>query len=224
MPEGEKPKVRGRGSAKFGSAFGGSGLLAWTSEDVNSAPSELALNPRRSSRSRSPREKARLAKRNKMLDGPLEPDREKRKWDGPRRKREPRSKWVKVTGIPKVAKAQHVRHLFSSSKSKVLECIMDGPIAYLSFERFEDAAAAIKQYDGGDINGDKLSMELEFNPPKGEGASGEAKEPQAEAAKEGAEAAAEDGADEDSQEGSSDSEASEEVAPGERRVIKLDDV
>mmetsp|Transcript_5396 Transcript_5396/g.7105 ORF Transcript_5396/g.7105 Transcript_5396/m.7105 type:complete len:208 (+) Transcript_5396:28-651(+) len=179
----EKPKVRGRGSAKFGSAFGGSGLLAWTGEDPKSAPSELALNPRRSSRSRSPREKAERAKKAKLLDGPLERSQGNKRgqWkggNGERPRREPRSKWIKVTNIPKVAKSQHIRHLFSRSSHKVLECIVDDGVAFMSFERFEHAAAAVKQYDGGDINGTKIAVQLEFKPP---GQAGEGKEAKKEA-------------------------------------------
>mmetsp|Transcript_76119 Transcript_76119/g.150510 ORF Transcript_76119/g.150510 Transcript_76119/m.150510 type:complete len:223 (-) Transcript_76119:45-713(-) len=52
---GEPQKVRGRGSSKFASAFGGSGLLAWTSDDPKSEPSkEAGLAPQHTSAAKSP--------------------------------------------------------------------------------------------------------------------------------------------------------------------------
>mmetsp|Transcript_87675 Transcript_87675/g.283863 ORF Transcript_87675/g.283863 Transcript_87675/m.283863 type:complete len:230 (+) Transcript_87675:73-762(+) len=40
-------QVRGRGSCKFSSAFGGSGLLSWTTDDPESKPSKEAFDPSR---------------------------------------------------------------------------------------------------------------------------------------------------------------------------------
>merc|ERR550532_3932338 len=67
------PKVRGRGACKFACAFGGSGLLAWTSDDPNSEPSKEALHIKLRQRSPDDASKPPLLRR-RLVPG-------RRRWD-----------------------------------------------------------------------------------------------------------------------------------------------
>jgi len=198
---GEGKQVRGRGSCKFASAFGGSSLLSWTSDDPNSKPSKEALNPSRGDEpiarrlpppppppapGRGPRrrrrdgsaqegglkgprrrrlseeEASRGRERKARRDGS---DSQRRRRSGDRRKSEPRrTKWVRVVNVPTVVQSQHLQHLFKTSLGRVVSCSVDDGIASVCFDNSEHAEKAVEKYDGGEINGCTISVQLDFTP------------------------------------------------------------
>mmetsp|Transcript_48777 Transcript_48777/g.80882 ORF Transcript_48777/g.80882 Transcript_48777/m.80882 type:complete len:223 (+) Transcript_48777:89-757(+) len=76
------------------------------------------------------------------------------------------SRWIKMDNIPSIARPEHIKSLLTSKDSKVLQCFIDHGIAHVCFERPEQAVQALKQYDGGDLNGNRLSVQLQSVPPK----------------------------------------------------------
>lgn len=180
----EKPKVRGRGACKFKSAFSGSGLLAWTNDDPESAPSKEALNPFRQGKddaagrgrpensNEADGRGGRLSRRRPRSE---EADRghgsKRRARSESRRRRrtpekkeppKPRTQWVRVTNVPTVVQNKHLLHLFKNSLGGVVSCTVEDGTASVCFETPELAERAVVKYNNGEINGCTISVELDF--------------------------------------------------------------
>merc|ERR1711865_377489 len=69
------------------------------------------------------------------------------------------------------AEGKHFHLLFSStstssSSGKVLSCMVKGASAFVHFERAQSAVQAVKQFNGGEMNGQLIDVQLEFSPPE----------------------------------------------------------
>jgi len=116
-----------------------------------------------------------LEPENGQRQRPKEPD-SRRRHNERRRKRplseeKPATSWIRVDNIPPQAEGKHFQLLFSStstssSSAKVISCMVKGDSAFVHFERAQSAVQAVKQFNGGEMNGQLIAVQLEFSPPE----------------------------------------------------------
>jgi len=76
--------------------------------------------------------------------------------------RRPRTKKVKVSNIPAGLQFKYLKELFEKATGKITEGHIDEEtrIAWLTFDRAEDAVALSEEFDGGEISGCAIHVEL----------------------------------------------------------------
>lgn len=119
-------------------------------------------SPRRR-RSESPRRRRSESPRGRRSESPR---REKTPERKPPPKPKPRTQWVRVINVPTVVQSKHLQHLFKNSLGGVMSCEVDDGIASACFETPELAERAVAKYNGGEINGCTISVQLDFAPKK----------------------------------------------------------
>merc|ERR1712113_861940 len=74
--------------------------------------------------------------------------------------------WVRVDNIPPVAESKHFRQLFTSGSCKVVDCLVKSGSAFINFLKPDSAADAVKEFNGGEMNG-RLIVVRQISPPRG---------------------------------------------------------
>jgi len=180
IPE-TRPKARGKPKAERENGHrkhNGEDLLRWTGERlVNSHSRRLhkldSSHGEYSSGNSEPEYQTRenLEPENGQRRRPREPDADRRRRDGWRKRsgseeKQPMTSWVRVDNIPPVAEEKHFHHLFSSNSNKVLTCLVKAGSAFVHFDKAESAVQTAKQFDGGELGGRVIAVQLEFSPPQ----------------------------------------------------------
>eukprot|EP00933_Yihiella_yeosuensis_P024741 TRINITY_DN19182_c0_g1_i1.p1 TRINITY_DN19182_c0_g1~~TRINITY_DN19182_c0_g1_i1.p1 ORF type:complete len:258 (-),score=63.57 TRINITY_DN19182_c0_g1_i1:206-937(-) len=105
-------------------------------------------------------------RRKRLLDDELGDDtrgkrrKGKGKGKGPRR---PRTKKVKVSNIPSGIRLQYLQELFQKATGKIEEGRYDEEnekVAWFTFKYAEDAVKLFEEFDGGEISGTPIEVEL----------------------------------------------------------------